>query len=99
MQTEAQKRKIEMLSAISKRGKLHFLLYKDSMNAEKLIDFMTRLVADSKKNVFLIPDNLRVHHSKTVAAWLEDHKNQIELFFLTPNAPEYDPDDLRNSDL
>ena len=36
-----------MLSAISKRGKLHFLLYKDSMNSDKLIDFMTRLVADS----------------------------------------------------
>ncbi len=51
MQTEAQKRKIKMLSAISKRGKLHFLLYKVSMNAEKLIDFMARLVADSKKNV------------------------------------------------
>lgn len=40
--------KIEMLSAISKRGKLHFILYKDNMNTEKLIDFMTRLIADSK---------------------------------------------------
>jgi len=37
------------------------------MNSEKLIDFMTRLVADSKKKVFLILDNLRVHHSKVVA--------------------------------
>ena len=99
VQTEAQKLKIEMLSAISKRGKLHFLLYKDSMNSEKLIDFMTRLVANSKKKVFLILDNLRVHHSKAVTAWLEDHKNQIELFFLPPYAPEYNPDELLNSDI
>ena len=97
--TEAQKLKIEMLSAISKRGKLHFLLYKDSMNSKKLIDFMTRLIADSKKKVFLILDNLRVHHSKAVAEWLEDHKNQIELFFLPPYAPEYNPDELLNSDI
>ncbi len=99
IQTEAQKLKIEMLPTISKRGKLHFLLYKDSMNAEKLIDFMTRLVADSKKKVFLILDNLRVHHSKAVAEWLEKHKNQIELFFLPPYAPEYNPDELLNSDI
>ena len=99
IQTEAQKLKIEMLSAISKQGKLHFLLYKNSMNSDKLIDFMTRLIADSKKKVFLILDNLRVHHSKAVAAWLEEHKEQIELFFLPPYAPEYNPDELLNSDL
>ena len=99
IQTEAQKLKIEMLSAISKRGKLHFILYKDSMNSEKLIDFMTRLIADSKKKVFLILDNLRVHHSKAVTAWLEEHKHRIELFFLPPYAPEYNPDELLNSDI
>ena len=49
--------------------------------------------------MFLILDNLRVHHSKAVAAWLEDHKDQIELFFLPPYAPEYNPDELLNSDI
>ena len=99
IQTEAQKLKIEMLSAISKRGKLHFLLYKNSMNSEKLIDFMSRLIKDSKKKVFLVLDNLRVHHSKVVAAWVEEHKTEIELFFLPPYAPEYNPDELLNSDI
>ena len=99
VQVEAQKLKIEMLSAISKRGKLHFLLYKDSMNTDKLIDFMTRLIADSKKKVFLILDNLRVHHAKAVTAWLEEHKAQIELFYLPPYSPEYNPDELLNSDI
>ena len=69
------------------------------MNSEKLIDFMTRLVKDSKKKVFLILDNLRVLHSKLVTAWVEEHKSKIELFFLPPYAPEYNPDELLNSDI
>ena len=99
VRTEAKHIKINMLSAISNRGKLRFVLYKDNMNANKLIDFMRRLVHDSKKKVFLILDNLRVHHSKKVAAWLEKHKDEIEVFYLPPYAPEYNPDELLNSDL
>lgn len=99
VRVESKKMKINMLSAISKRGKLRFVLYKDNMNADKLIDFMRRLIKDTPKKVFLILDNLRVHHSKKVAAWLEKHKDEIEVFFLPPYAPEYNPDELLNSDL
>ena len=99
VRTEAKKFKINMLSAVSKRGKLRFVLYKDNMNSDKLIDFMRRLVRDSKKKVFLILDNLRVHHSKKVQAWLEKHNDEIEVFYLPPYAPEYNPDELVNSDL
>lgn len=95
----SQKFKINMLSAISKRGKLRFMLYKDNMNSSKLIDFMGRLIRDVKKKVFLILDNLRVHHSKDVQKWLEEHKDRIEVFYLPPYAPEYNPDELVNSDL
>lgn len=99
VKTESQKFKINMLSAVSKRGKLRFVLYKDNMDSDKLIDFMRRLVHDSPKKVFLILDNLRVHHSKKVQAWLEKHKEEIEVFYLPPYAPEYNPDELVNSDL
>lgn len=66
VKVEAQKFKVNMLSAISKRGKLRFMLYKENMNSEKLIGFMGRLIRDARKKVFLILDNLRVHHSKKV---------------------------------
>jgi transposase len=88
-----------MLSAISKRGNLRFILYKDNMNADKLIDFMRRLVKDTNQKVFLILDNLRVHHSKKARTWLKKHKTEIEIFYLPPYAPEYNPDELLNSDL
>ena len=99
VRTQAQKFKVNMLSAVSKRGKLRFVLYKKNMDFDKLIDFMRRLVYDSAKKVFLILDNLRVHHSKKVQEWLEKHKDKIEVFFLPPYAPEYNPDELVNSDL
>jgi len=99
LQTEAKKMKINMLSAVSKRGKLRFVLYKDNMDAGKLIDFMRRLVKDTSKKVFLILDNLRVHHSKKATVWLARHKAEIEIFYLPPYAPEYNPGELLNSDL
>jgi transposase len=98
VRVESKKMKINMLSAISKRVKLRFVLYKDNMNADKLIDFMRRLVKADKK-VFFGLDNLRVHHSKKVTAWLAKHKAEIELFYLPPYAPEYNSDELLNSDL
>ena len=87
VKVEAQKFKVNMLSAISKRGKLRFMLYKENMDSEKLIDFMGRLIRDAHKKVFLIFDNLLVHHSKIVQEWLEKHKDRIEVFYLTPYAP------------
>jgi hypothetical protein len=49
VRVETKKMKINMLSAISNRGKLRFVLYKDNMNSEKLINFMQRLVKDANK--------------------------------------------------
>jgi len=44
-------------------------------------------------------DNLRVHHSKPVKAWLADHSNQIEIFYLPSYSPELTPDERLNADL
>ncbi len=95
---EAQKFKANLLSAISNRGKLRFTIY-EKLTPDTLIDFMRRLVADTKRKVFFILDNLRTHHSKRVSAWLDKHKKEIEVFFLPPYTPEYNPDEYLNSDL
>jgi len=91
--------KLNMLSAISNKGKLCFTITKESVNADILIDFMRRLVKDSDRKVLLILDNLRVHHSKKVTAWLKKHKEEIEVFFLPPYAPEYNPDEYLHGDM
>ena len=72
------------------------MIYQDTMKQQWLIQFMERLIRASKQKVFLILDNLKVHHGKLAASWLEKHKDKIEVFFLPPYAPEYNPDEYLN---
>ncbi len=69
------------------------------MNSQTMIIFLKRLIKDSGRKVFLVLDNLRVHHSKLVKIWLEEHSEQIELFFLPSYSPELNPDEYLNCDL
>ncbi len=96
MRVEAKHERINMISAITGRGSLRFMIYDGAMNQKLLINFMKRLVKDVDRKVFLILDNLRVHHGKVVAAWLEKNKDKIEVFFIPPYSPELNPDEYLN---
>lgn len=56
------------------------------------------LVEKTRGRPYLIVDNLRVHHTKLVQAWVEPRRAQIELFYLPPYAPEPNPDEYLNHD-
>jgi len=99
LKIETKKESISMISAITNRGHLKFMIYDNAMNQQRLIEFMRRLVADSSQKVFLILDNLRVHHGKIVTAWLAKHKDKIEVFFIPPYSPELNPDEYLNNAL
>ena len=97
---QAKKMHINMISAISNRGELRFLLYSEAINSERLIGFMEALIKTANgRKVYFILDNLRVHHSKQVSQWVDDHKDNIALFHLPPYSPEYNPDEYLNNDL
>ena len=93
---ETKRQRVNMISAVSSQGDVRFMVYQETMNQQRLIRFMERLVHTSNRKVFLILDNLRVHHGKLVAAWLKKHSKKIEVFFLPPYAPEYNPDEYLN---
>jgi len=97
----AQKFSTSMIAAVSNRGLMRFRLYQGGLNVDIFIDFMKRIVKDAKQKVFLIVDNLRVHHAKKVRAWLaqDDVNKRIEIFYLPPYAPEHNPDEYLNNDL
>ena len=48
---------------------------------------MKRLVHGRRKRIFLILDNLRVHHSKAVKKWLKENADKIEVFHLPSYLP------------
>ena len=95
----AKRTSINMISTVTNQGKVRFMIYEQNMNAEVLVKFMRRLVKDRSKKVFLILDNLRVHHSKVVKQWLAEHSDKIEVFFLPAYSPELNPDEYLNCDL
>ena len=100
VKVQAKKMHINMISAISNRGELRFLLYSEAINSERLIGFMEALIKTANgRKVYFILDNLRVHHSKQVSQWGEAHREEIALFYLPPYSPEYNPDEYLNNDL
>jgi transposase len=58
-----------------------------------------RLIRDVDRKVFVILDNLKVHHAKLVQAWLAEHASQIEVFYLPSYSPELNPDEGLNGSL
>ena len=94
---------LSIISSVTNRGKVRFKSFEGGMNAAILIDFMKRLVQEARKEngakVFLILDNLKVHHAKSVKAWLEQNKAHIEVFYLPSYSPELNPDEMLNANL
>jgi transposase len=88
-----------MISAVSNRGLMRFMLYEGALNADRFITFLGRLIKDAGQKVFLIVDNLKVHHATKVKTWVAGHAHEIELFYLPAYAPDHNPDEYLNNDL
>jgi transposase len=90
---------LSIISTVTYQGKVRWKVYEGAMNADVLIDFFTRLVKDADRKVFLILNNLKVHHARPVKQWLAKHEAQIEVFYLPSYSPELNPDECLNADL
>ena len=92
-------KRVNLISTVTNQGKVRFMVYEAKMNSGTLIKFMKRLIKESTRKIFLVLDNLKVHHSYIVRDWLEKHKEQIEIFYLPSYSPELNPDEYLNCDL
>jgi transposase len=90
---------INMISTVTNQGLVQFMIYKENMNSDVLIQFLEQLIKSQENKLFLILDNLRVHHSKIVKKWVAEHIEEIELFYLPSYSPERNPDEYLNCDL
>ena len=88
-----------MISTVTNQGKVQFMIYSENMNSDKFIEFLTQLIKNNEQKIFLILDNLRVHHSHIVKDWVKENQEKIELFFLPAYSPEKNPDEYLNCDL
>jgi len=83
----AKKTSYSMVSSITNQGKLRYMVYKGGMNTRLFKTFLQRLVRDTDEKIFLILDNLRVHHAKIIQKWTKDNSDKIEIFFPTTIFP------------
>lgn len=88
-----------MISAITNRGSLIFMVFKKRFQDALFLDFLKRMVKQSKRKVFLIVDRHPVHRSGKVKVWLHKNSHRIRLFFLPSYSPELNPDEMLNQDI
>jgi transposase len=95
----AKRQTTSMISTVTNRGTTRFMIYEGALNVALFLKFLKRLTGGARRKIFLIVDNLKVHHAKAVKAWVAAKPGKIALFFLPAYAPEHNPDDLLNSDV
>ena len=88
-----------MVSAITNKGRLAFMVFRKRFRDDIFIDFLRRMVRQSKRKVFLIVDRHPVHRSSAVKKWLGKNEEQIRLFYLPSYSPELNPDEMLNQDV
>ena len=90
---------VGVISAVTNKGELRWMVLDGAINAPLLIDFLARLIRDADGKVFLILDNLRVHRARLVQDWLVERRAQIEVFYLPSYSPELNPNEGVNADI
>lgn len=88
-----------MISAITNRGRLNFMVFRERFRVDVFADFMKRLVRQAKGKAFLIVDGHPVHRSRRAKRWLKANAHRIRLFFLPGYSPELNPDEVLNQDV
>ena len=88
-----------VISTVTNKGQMRWMVFQGALNSSILLTFLRRLVKDNGHKVFLVLDNLRVHHSKPVKEWLVQNAHAMEVFHLPSYSPELNPVEIANAAL
>lgn len=94
-----QRFSLNMISAISNRGHLQFMIIDGRFNSEVFQNFLGRMIKYSKQKIYFVTDGHPAHKTKKLKEWLLKNKKRIEVFFLPPYSPELNPQEYVNQDV
>jgi len=94
VRTTGKRYRLNMLSAISAKGGLNFMVCTGTVAAPQFCEFLDRLMHGRRRKIFLIVDGHSMHKAKAVQAHIARFEGRLELFFLPPYSPELNPDEL-----
>ena len=82
-----------MISAVSPKGMLRFMVVEGTVGANQFIEFIKRLIHGTKRRMFLIVDGHPTHKAKKVKQFIESLNGQVSLHLLPGYSPELNPDE------
>jgi transposase len=98
VEVSGTKFKKNIIAAISLTGIMRYMTLNVGINSVLFIEFMKRLIDGCiGQKIFLVVDNLKVHHSKLVQQWLAENSHRIEIFYIPPYAPDLNPVEYLNN--
>lgn len=96
---QGQRQRVNYIATLSNRGNVQFMQYCCTLTATVFIEFLKRLIAKHQHKLFWIVDRHPVHRKHLVRQWLEEHRSEIELFYLPSYCPELNPVEYLNGDV
>ena len=87
------RRRINVISAISPRGKLWFRCYQGNLTANRFVEFLKDLLSDVRGKIVLIVDQHPAHKAACVSRFTADNASRLEMHFLPGYAPDLNPDE------
>ena len=91
--TTGQRFGLNMISAVSPKGLLRFMIVRGKIAAEQVCEFIRRLMHGARRPIFLVLDGHPMHKARLVRQCVERYAGKLKLFFLPPYSPELNPDE------
>ena len=88
-----------MISAITNRGHLAFMVFLGMFDARLFIRFMQRLLKQASGKLYLVVDGHPVHRSVLAREYVSANQARLRLIRLPGYCPELNPDELLNQDV
>jgi transposase len=82
---------LNMMAAITARGQMHFMIVQGTVNADRICEFLKRLIHGREHKVFLIWDGHPTHRAKKVKQCIESYDGRLEIFVLPSYSPDLNP--------
>ena len=82
-----------VLSIITATGESHYAVEEQSIDGERYVEFLQKVLRERTRPLIVIADNASYHRSAEVRQFVLEHRKQIRMFFLPTYSPELNPDE------
>lgn len=93
VEVTGSRRRVNVISAISPRGRLWFRCFHGNLNAGRFVDFLRDLLRDVRGPIELVLDKHPAHVAAATRRFVHEHADRLTIHYLPGYAPELNPDE------